>query len=127
MAAGTEGDHQVQQRLPRFPVMHDDRPLTPLRRTADPATVAIAGEDRLAQAAKICFILPLQGVTSGAQTAGKDFRAATTAMYRPLYAFTNLLHLPLSGSGLWEVEIPFMVREELSPRTEVILCYSRDK
>ena len=66
VTARTEGDHQIKYRLPRYPVMNNDRALVSTRCITDTAAVPIALQYRFAQAAKILFILSLEGVAGRA-------------------------------------------------------------
>ena len=59
--------------------MHDDGPFLPSRCSAAAAAVAIALEDRFAQAAEVFFVLPLQRVAGRAQSKCKDLRSPARA------------------------------------------------
>ena len=66
VTARAERDHQTKYRLPWYPVMNNDRALVSTRRITDTAAVPIALQYRFAQAAKILFILSLEGVAGRA-------------------------------------------------------------
>ena len=62
MAGRAKRDHQVQDRFTGYPVMNHNRPFVATGSIADAATVAIAFQNRFAQATEILPILPFQRV-----------------------------------------------------------------
>jgi hypothetical protein len=60
MTARAERDHQVQNRLARYPVMNRDRPLTATGSLADAASVLIPLQNLLSQTAEVFLILTLE-------------------------------------------------------------------
>lgn len=80
----TKRDHQVQDRLPRNPVVHDDLALPSSRRIADTTPVAIPFENDLTQTVEVFRILALEAVASRTHAERKHLRPPTTAMHRGL-------------------------------------------
>ena len=71
MAGRAQRQHQVQNRLTRHPMMHNNGALIPSRGVTDTAAVAVAFQDRLSQATEVFLILPFQRVAGRAETKRK--------------------------------------------------------
>ena len=84
MAARAQRKHQVQDRLARYPVVNDDRPLVTTGSITDAATVAITLQNRFAQPAEILLILPFQRVAGRTQSQGQHLGVSTWAVHHPL-------------------------------------------
>ena len=75
MTSRTESDHQMQQRLARFPMMDSGIGIT-----TNPTGVSIALQDLLSQAPEILGILSLQRIAGRTKAQGEDlFIPAGTA------------------------------------------------
>ena len=77
MTARTKGDHQVKNRFSRNSMVDDDRAFVPARSVTHPATLPIALQNSLTQAAEVLLILPLERITGLAKTHGKDLSVTT--------------------------------------------------
>lgn len=58
-------------------MVNGDRALIASRRSADPAAVAISLQDHFPEAAKMLYILSLQGVAGRTEAVCKDLRTST--------------------------------------------------
>ena len=72
MTARTERDHQVQNRLARYPVMNRDRAFVATRSLTDAASVLIPFKNLLTQAAEVFLILTLERIASWTQSERND-------------------------------------------------------
>ncbi len=64
MAAGTERQHQVHDRLTRHPVVDDDGSFVTTRGITDAAAISISLQHRFAKTTETLLVLPLQCVAS---------------------------------------------------------------
>src|ERR1700733_2955716 len=84
MATRTQRDHQFQPGEARDAMMHRDLTFPSTRSAAPSAAVAVAREDRFAQAAEVRFVLPLHRVATRAQSQRKYLRMPARAAKRVL-------------------------------------------
>lgn len=84
VTARAKRDHEGENRLAGYPVMHDNRSLVSPGGIANPATVAVTFQHRFPQAPEVGRILPAQRVADRAHAMGQDPLPPTTAMHRAL-------------------------------------------
>ena len=110
VAGGAERDHHVEAGHPGNAVVHDERTLGPPRGATDPAAMAIAPQDRLAQTAEVGLILTPQLVTNGAHTS-RQHPIATAA------AISERCRLRVSFEVEGREHIPFQNTSEKAEAT----------
>ncbi len=96
VTAGTERDHQVQKGPSGCAVMHDDGSFAPSGRSADTATVAVALEHSLTEAAEVCLIPPLERVAGRAEAAREDLPVPAAAIHRSLDTLLHNASIPFT-------------------------------
>ncbi len=109
MAAGTKGDHQVEERSSRLAMMNDDGSLIPARSSADTAAVTVTLQNGFSQSTEVGFILPTQGVAGRAHAVREHPLPPTSAVHRSLrFPFHRPRPFPLRNSISLPRTTPFL-------------------
>ncbi len=80
-----EGNHQVQERFARYPMVDDDGPLVTAGSVAHTAAIPIAFQHLLPETTEILLILSLQYVADGTHPMRENLRFPATAMHCVLF------------------------------------------
>jgi hypothetical protein len=91
VATGTKRQHEIQHRLARLSMVHDDGSFISAGGITDATTVAITLQNQFPQPSKGLFILSLEGVTGCTHSEGQHLRIAARATHNPL---ARSLHSP---------------------------------
>ena len=80
----TERDHQVKDRLARYPMVNDYGALVPPGSVAHAATVPVTLQNLLPQAGEVFIILPFERVAGCTEAQGENLIVPAGATDRPL-------------------------------------------
>ena len=94
VAAWTERNHELQDRLPGNAVVNNDGSSPVPRHIADAAAVTVPLQNQLSQASEVFLILTPEGVTGRAKAMREDPCPPAPRMHRHLCAS---LHFPAPG------------------------------